>query len=266
MKIFYLLFCCSLLFFALQATDFIPLPSDIAMQPGADINYLQEGINAYQNNDFRQALDYFLIVENNGLKNPSLYFNIGNAYYRNNQIANAIVYYKKALLLDSSFRPARNNLDFMLSITPDKQTDLEEHAMSKFFQNGYYFFSINTLIIISSILLFLIVLFIHLQWFFTDKDNTFFRFINFVILFIFIGFTSITITRIYSVKNNNEAVVIDGTVYVYSGPSESFTRLFTIHEGTVLKIQKEELYWTQVSTLSGFSGWIDVESYRKIKN
>ena len=265
MKPLSIIFFLVVLYGILQAANFVPLPAEIAMQPNTDIDYLKEGVNAYQNNNFMQALDYFLIVENNGLHNPSLFFNIGNAYYRNNQIANAIIYYKKALLLDSSFKPAKTNLDFMLSITQDKQTDLEEHTMTKFLQNNYYYFSINTLIIICSILLLFIILIIHLQWFFRDKDNTIFRFINFVLLFVFIGVTSITITRIYLVKNNHEAVIIDGTVYVYSGPSESFTRLFTIHEGTILKIQKEDLNWTQISTLSGYSGWIDANTYKKIQ-
>ena len=263
-KIFYA-FILILLCFPMAAQNFVPIQADLEMTPSPDIDYLKEGVFAYQNNNFQQALDYFLIVENNGLKNPTLYFNIGNAYYRNNQIANAIIYYKKALLLDSSFKPAQNNLEFMLSITQDKQTDLEEHAMTKFVVNHYYFFSINTLMVICFILLFVIIVLIHIQWFFRDKDNTAIRFINFIVLFIFICCSGITISRIYIANNNNEAVVTDGTVYVYSGPSESFTRLFTLHEGTVLKIQKEELNWTQVSTLSGFSGWIDAGTYRKIR-
>ena len=66
-------------------------------------------------------------------------------------------------------------------------------------------------------------------------------------------------------NNNNEAVVVDNTVYVYSGPSDSFTRLFTIHEETVLRIQREENGWSQVSTMSGFSGWIESESFQRIR-
>ena len=263
-KIYILLFALNVIFWASIHADFIPITQIADLPQNTDTNYIQDAIRAYQENNYTQALQYFLDAENSGIKNPSLYFNIGNAYYRNNDIPNAIVYYKKALLLDSSFRPARTNLDFMLSITPDKQIDLEENTMTRFVTNGYYLLSINTLLVICLIILVFIISLIHLQWAFPDRDNTIVRFINFVLVFIFILFTALTISRIHLVKSNHEAVVTAGTVRVYSGPSESNPILFTINEGTILKIQKEELNWTQITTLSGYSGWINADTYRKI--
>ena len=257
----------SKLLFLLMITSFtMVLRAEIVIPPVSTDNYLKAGILEYQKSNFREALDYFLLAENTGLSSPTLYYNLGNAYHQQGKIALAIVYYKRALLLDSAFSPARRNLDFMLSITTDKQIDLEENAMSRFLTSLYYFFSINTLLCICLSVLALIILFIHLQWLSPEKDNTVFRFLNFLFLFILLGLTIMTYSRIYLVKNNNEAVITESTVYVFSGPADSFTRLFTIHEGTVLKIQKEELNWTQVSTISGYSGWIDSNTYLRIKN
>jgi len=243
---------------------FIYLHANLNVTPNSDIDNFKEAILAYQNNNWIKALDYFLLTEKSGLKNPSLYFNIGNAYYRNNDIANAIVYYKKALLLDSSFNPARKNLDFMLSITQDKQVDLEENNLSLFLVRIFYFFSINSLFILSFIMLFIVIVLVHLQWFFSENDNTIIKFLTLIFIFVFLGFSSLTWSRSYLVKNNNEAVIMESTVYVYSGPSEDFTRLFTIREGTVLKIHKEERNWTQITTLSGYSGWITSDTFKKI--
>ena len=113
-------------------------------------------------------------------------------------------------------------------------------------------------------ILFVIVLLIHIQWRYPNLDRTFIRFANFMLVFIWLGLAGLTIARISMVRTNNEAVVIENTVNVYSGPSESFTRLFTIHEGTVLRIQNEEAGWTQITTLSGYSGWVESEVFKRV--
>jgi uncharacterized protein YgiM (DUF1202 family) len=226
----------------------------------------------YQNNNFEKALEMFQKAQSTGIQNPDLYYNIANTYYKLYEqkskipetLPNAIIYYKKALLLDSSYQPAKDNLNFVLSVTRDQQIDEEENFMTTLIENTYYFFSINALLIICLAILVLIVLLIHIQWRFV-ADRTVLRFVNFVLLFIFLCVGGVTFSRIYQVQNNSEAVIVENTVYVFSGPSESFTRLFTIHEGTVMKIHKQELGWTQISTLSGYSGWIKADTFKRVQ-
>ena len=227
-------------------------------------DYLETGVLEYQNNNFEKALENFLLAERAGLKNPDLYYNIGNAYFRLSNLPNAIIYYKRALLLNSSHKSAQRNLDFVLSITRDRQEAEEDNFVTNLIIKSLYFFSINTLLVIVLTILIIIIALIHVQWRYTNFDRTFLRFINFVFLFIWLGLSGLTASRISLAKNNNEAVITDNIVYVYSGPSESFTRLFSIHEGTVLKIQNEEAGWTQITTLNGFSGWVWSDTYRRI--
>ena len=226
--------------------------------------YLMTGITEYQNKNFDKALDNFLLAKNSGAKNPDVYYNIGNTYFRLNNISKAIVYYKRALLLDSSYKPAINNLEFTLSMTKDKQIETEDNFISRLIIRTLYFFPINKLLIIILLLVSVIVSIIHVEWKFTNIDRTIIRFINFILLFFLIIISGLTTSRIYLLQNNNEAVITNNTIYVFSGPSESFTRLFTLHEGTVLKVHKEEADWSQITTLNGFSGWINSNSYIKI--
>ena len=227
-------------------------------------DYVKIGVIEYQNNNFDRALDNFLLAENAGLSNPDLFFNIGNAYFRVNDLPNSIIYYRKALLMDSSHKGANDNLNFVLSVIRDRQQDTEENFLTSFFKNIFYFFSINSLLIICLVILAIITALIHFQWRYVKLDRTLPRFINFVLLFIFLCFVSLTVARINQVNNNAEAVIIDNIVYVYSGPNESFTRLFTIHQGTVIKINRHENGWTQITTLNGFSGWIISDAYKRV--
>jgi len=252
----------------IDVAEMSPSPNIVAeMSPSP--NNIADFINAavidFQNNRFIEALENFHLAEQMGLSNPDLYFNIGNTYFRLGNLPYAIIYYKKVLLLNSSHKGATNNLEFALSLTRDRQVDGEENFVSNFVINTVYLFSINTLLVLILILLAIIIIIIHIQWRFPYMDRTVWRFVNFMLLFILLGVSGLTISRISLVNNNKDAVVVQSIVNVYSGPSESFTRLFTIHEGTVLRIQREENGWSQVSTMSGFSGWIESESFRKIQ-
>jgi len=227
--------------------------------------YLQNGVFEYQNNNFSQALDNFLLAENSGVKNPDLYYNIGNAYYMLNRKPHAIVYYKRALLMDSAHKDAAKNLEYVLSLTTDSQTNEGENLLGSLMERAFYYFSINTLLLIFLGLFAIFIVIIHIQWRSVNTDTTMLRFINFIVLFILLFFAGVICSRLFLV-NHNEGVITENTVYVFSGPSESFTRLFTIHEGTVLKIkQQQENGWTQMTTTSGWSGWIKTESFLRVK-
>ena len=48
-----------------------------------------------------------------GLESASLYCNTGDAFYKDGNIAKAILYYERALKLDPSYEDARYNLEFL---------------------------------------------------------------------------------------------------------------------------------------------------------
>ncbi|MDD4155140.1 MAG: SH3 domain-containing protein, partial [Candidatus Cloacimonetes bacterium] len=206
-----------------------------------------------------------------GLNNPDLLYNIGNTYFRLDNIPQAIIYYKRALLLDSSYKPAKENLNYAMSLTQDIQSIENNSFLNKFSTKIINTFSINTIFFFIVILLSIIIIFIHLQWIDSNRkistliDKAILRFINYVLIFILLLFLGLGITRINFVNNFNEAVIFDTISNVYSGPAESFTRLFTVHQGTIIKIHKEENEWSQISTLTGYNGWIKNNSYHKVK-
>jgi len=71
-------------------------------------------------------------------------------------------------------------------------------------------------------------------------------------------------SRYYHYTHNNEAVISSSKVNAYSGPGENFTKLFTIHEGLIIKINKIDNAWTLVSLSNGFSGWVRTSTYKVV--
>jgi tetratricopeptide (TPR) repeat protein len=248
--------------FSDETSQLVPIYDSMHSCP---TEFISAGIRYYQTGEFETALEMFYFAIKSGIRNPDLFFNIGNTYFRLENIPNAIIYYKRALLLNSAHVPSRQNLDFVLSITTDRQITTDRGFMANFFTYTINRFSINSLLLICLILLSIIILIIHIQWRFPHHDRTVYRFINFMILFLFIVTGAVATLRITLANNNSEAVVTQSIVYAFSGPSEAFTRLFTIHSGAVLRINQEENGWSQITTLSGFTGWIQSDSFSRVR-
>lgn len=74
---------------------------------------VEQANKAYNQELYKKALELYLAQEKTGAVSTHLYYNIGNTYYRLNDIARAIVYYERALVLDPGNGDARRNLDFV---------------------------------------------------------------------------------------------------------------------------------------------------------
>lgn len=68
--------------------------------------------DAYNNGDYQKAIDYYSDILDNGEHSAELYFNLGNAFYKLNEIAPSIYNYEKALLLAPNDEEIQNNLSY----------------------------------------------------------------------------------------------------------------------------------------------------------
>lgn len=61
---------------------------------------IKEAESAYTKEDYKKAIElYEGLLETYG-ESADIYYNLGNAYYKSNQVAPAILNYERALLLD----------------------------------------------------------------------------------------------------------------------------------------------------------------------
>ncbi|MGB0280348.1 MAG: tetratricopeptide repeat protein, partial [Flavobacteriaceae bacterium] len=91
----------------------------------------REGNNAYNQGDYERAIIYYDSISSLGVHATELYFNLGNAYYKQNAIAPSILNYEKALLLDADNPQVRNNLAFAQNMTLDRFSPLPESDLKK---------------------------------------------------------------------------------------------------------------------------------------
>ena len=226
---------------------------------------LEKANTAYQNQDYQTALDNFLKLYNEGYENADLLYNIGNCYYRVGQLGNSILYLKKALKLDSTHKKAKRSLEFVLTMTKDKQKLDSDDVISQYINNIIASISLNNLAIFILIIVAMIIITIHLVIHnYSSKDRTVPYFFITVLIILLIPAIITSGYKLKKIHSHNEAVLITDAAIGYSGPSSEFIRVFTIHEGMILTIEKIQDGWALVQLSNGIGGWIKLDTLPRI--
>jgi len=205
---------------------------------------LKDAVSLYKNKHFIKSAKKFEEVLNN-VKNPDIYYNLGNAYYKAGNIGKAILNYKRSLYLKWN-KDCANNLSLSLSQTRDNISENKN-----IFEKWLFKQNINNWIIISLFVLTLFSLFISRM---ILKRH--FRIIPFsILLLLTLLVSSITTIGIYT-KNKKEAVVLSVVTGVQSAPVSGETVSFKLHEGAIVEILKEQGNWMRIMLPNGLSGWV----------
>ena len=82
--------------------------------------------SAYVNNDFAGAVEMYEAILATEGESADIYYNLGNSYYKMDNIAKAILNYERALVLNPGDGDIRFNLELAQSKTVDKVTPVSE--------------------------------------------------------------------------------------------------------------------------------------------
>lgn len=205
------------------------------------------------------ALIYQSIIDS-GYQSPELYYNMGNAYFKLQEIPSAILYYEKALKLRPSDENIQYNLNLLNTMIPDRIEAVPKLFFIRWYESLYNYFPIDTwayigLGLFSLFSLLMIVFFLSGR--ILLKKLGFWSAIFFLVLSLFSFF--LTSQKYASFKNHDEAIIFTPSITVKSSPTKNSVDLFVIHEGTKVTILDAVGTWRKIKIENGSIGWIDVE-------
>jgi tetratricopeptide (TPR) repeat protein len=79
-----------------------------------------QAADSYDSGDYSSAIENYSRLLEKGYVNPELYYNLGNSYFKSDQIGRAIWAYRRSLLLDPDLGQAKNNLEIARSMNLDR--------------------------------------------------------------------------------------------------------------------------------------------------
>ena len=214
--------------------------------------------SAYVNGNYQQAIAQYEALLKNGAS-AELYYNLGNAYYRTENITRAVLNYERALLLSPGDRDIRFNLQLARSKTIDKIVPESEmffitwyHALVNLMSvDGWARMAIISLALV--IILFLLYLFSEPIWL---RKIGFFG--GFLLLLFFVLSNLFAYQQKQNLLYRKGAIVIAPSVTVKSTPAQNGTDLFILHEGTKVTIIDGAMSdWKEIRLADGKEGWIE---------
>ena len=217
----------------------------------------QKGNEAYEAGEFDQAVEEYQKIVGLGIKNSKVFYNLGNVYFRKNQLGKAILSYRRALSLDPRDEDSMANLEFAKLFTLDK---IEEQKVNPFSNLLHWFldlWSTDELTIFVSLSYCLSIVFGILILFTRSKRALLWGLTIF--LLVFVVSSSSLAAKLYF-NSIESGVVIAAQAQVRSGPGEDYTLQFTGHEGLEFQISGESEDWYRILLPNGVRGWIPKET------
>lgn len=245
---------------------FILLLSNIFPASSQDIkSIIAKGNQLYSAGNYEEAINKWEELTESGYEAAPVYYNLGNAYFKSNKIAPAILNFERAKLLAPHDKDINYNLELARTYVVDKIDELPEVFYLIWYKNIVQLFSSNTWAILALIALvvFLVLFSIYLYAKGYSVKKTMF-WLSALFLFIWFGAFAFSCSGRKLVTDPNKAIVFSPSVTVKSSPDESGTGLFVIHEGTKVTVVDELNEWTEIILSSGTKGWLLSSSIEKI--
>lgn len=225
-----------------------------------------EADKAYQENDFKGAIEKYEAILNGGQESADIYYNLGNSYYKDNNIAKAVLNYERALLLSPGDDDIRYNLEMAKSKIIDNVTPKREIFIVTWIN------TIRDLMSETSWSVFAIscfILFILGTSAYIFGGKLVLRKTGFSFAVVFLILTVVANLFADSQKDKlvdrRGAIIMQESVTVKSTPDNSGTDLFVLHEGTKVFINDNSMKgWKEVSLEDGTRGWVPTESIEVI--
>ncbi|MDE6866273.1 MAG: tetratricopeptide repeat protein [Muribaculaceae bacterium] len=244
---------------------------------------LDEAVGAYDSGDYSKALEiYKSVIKEKGESAPLLY-NLGNVYVKTGDYGEAMLAYRRALLLDPSGKELKANIAYVKSKVDDaNKAEAKGKKVSVLPQDSSFFHLLKQNIVFSFLpdtwalwagITFVVSIACLALYVFSSNVPV--RKIGFFGGFIALGVSIITLAfSLMSVSvraNPNEGVVTAFKVNLKNEPTDGAKENpLALTRGTVMNVLSEEsneegeTEWYKVYLNEDFAGWIKAEDFEII--
>ncbi|MBU2928136.1 tetratricopeptide repeat protein [Winogradskyella psychrotolerans] len=225
-----------------------------------------EANTLYNDGKFAEAIDKYGSILDSKEHSAALYFNLGNANYKLNNIAPSIYYFEKALQLEPNDKDIQNNLAFAQNMTIDAIDTVPTVGFSRIVNNIVNTFNTDTWakIAVGGVLLFVII-FLAYHFSYTSSKKRIAFVVSIVSLFVACVAVAMAFQKDGLSKKDNPAIVFAQESRVKTDPNPTSEEVFRLHEGT--KVQVLETYddWNKIQLSDNSTGWIPKKDIKLLK-
>jgi tetratricopeptide (TPR) repeat protein len=211
----------------------------------------------YTEGKYAEASEAYLQLEKSGKVSAALLYNAGNAFYKQGEIAKAILYYERALRLAPDDEDIRYNLELANMQIVDKIEPIPQFFVVTWIESFCNIFDVDTWSIVG-VALFAVTLMLALIVLFgrTPRRKKVSFTLALACLSLSLVATYVAVHEKRHLNNHAEAIVYAPVTSVKASPDAGGVDLFVLHEGTKVELLETIGSWEKVKTADGNQGWL----------
>ncbi len=206
----------------------------------------------------KSIMHYRWIVEEGGIDNGKLYYNIGNAYFRLGDVGRAILNYRRASLYIPGDQNLKTNLDYARSRKVDRA---ESRESTKIFRTLFFLhydipFQLRGMISTVSFALIWILAAVHLF-----LKRSWIKISLIVVVVVCVLFLASVTVEMIDRSQNPAGVIVAGEIVARKGDARTYQPSFTepLHSGTEFTLVERRGDWWHIQLVNGEKCWIPSE-------
>lgn len=211
----------------------------------------------YDSLKYEDAQGVYETLLNENYISKEIHYNLGNCYYKQGQLASAILHFEKALKLAPNWEKAEKNIEIARKSLADKHEATREgftQWLSSFVGFSTDFWAwLSILILFFSFLAYVVAKRIKKRFLIEIAKL---KFIGFLILFF--ALVGITIVKFQSENNKSSAIIMNPSVTFKSDPNITSESVFVLHEGSKVVVISSVDGWVE-ARFGANVGWIEQE-------
>ncbi len=244
-----------------------------------------KGNALYEQGNFTGAIEQYATLADAGVADKDLFYNLANAYYKQDDFGRAVLFYERARRLAPRDRDVRDNLALVRTQLRDKQFVRDKNRLVRAAVWLHDNLNAREMALLGSVC-YLVLCLLGIVFVFRDSaavsrayrrlsyispgrlaglGKTQDLLVALIIVSLLFLSTSFSAYRKTSQENGRRvAVVVEPEAAVHSGPMEETTLQFKIHEGTLVRIRDARNAWVRINLPGGLSGWVSASAIERV--
>ena len=224
------------------------------------------GNQHYEAGEFVEAVEVYESIVAAGIQDSALFYNLGNAYFKQGDLGRSILNYRRAQYLDPRDSDIAANLAITRLQTLDK-FESDEGAWVNLVRTAEEWFTLTEAALLALFLWLLVCLFAIAAILTTGRlQRVSLWAMGIAGVFLLAGLFSMA-NRYYLQNSYPPAVIVAEEVDVTSGPgpADQYLVEFNLHSGAEIRLIESRPGWRRIALPGNdFQGWVPVEAVEPV--
>lgn len=237
----------------------------LAQSPSSPAEVMLVANQRYEIGNYDEAIAGYEAIIAAGVRNSDVYYNLGNAYFKQGDMGRAILNYRRAQQLDPPDADIAANLALARTQTVDKLEVPPEGVLINIVEIAEEWLTLNQAALLALGLWFLmcvafVVAIFQPRWRRLSAGT-----MAILAILLLIGLMSMA-NRLYKETQSPPAVIIAPQVDVTSGPGggDQYLVEFELHAGAEVRLLESRIGWRRITLPGNLEGWVPGEAVEPV--